>query len=62
MDAVNIYEYLQDEACKNGIDIIDYEFMNQRIKRLYCDNSIGINKNIKTVSMYQRSCYIRPQA
>lgn len=54
--AVNMYEHLQDEACKDGIDVIDYEFNNQRIKGLYCDNSIGINKNIKTVT--EKSCIL----
>lgn len=40
----------------DGIDVIDYEFNNQRIKELYCDNSIGINKNIKTVT--EKSCIL----
>lgn len=53
---MNTYEYLKDEACKNGIDVIDYEFKNQRIKGLYCDNSIGINKNIKTSA--EKSCIL----
>lgn len=53
---MNSFERLEDEACNDGIDIIDYEFKNEKIKGLYCDNSIGINKNIKTSA--ERSCIL----
>ena len=31
---MNTYEELQEEACKDGIDVIDYPFENKRIKRI----------------------------
>lgn len=34
---MNTYERLQDEACEDGIDVIDYTFHSNRIKGLYCD-------------------------
>lgn len=39
---MNTYECLQDEACGDGIDVIDYTFHSDRIKwivlRRYCSN------------------------
>ena len=29
---MNTYERLQDEACEDGIDVIDYTFHSDRIK------------------------------
>lgn len=45
---MNAYEILEDEACKDGIDIVQCEFGSSRIKGLYCDGTIGLNKNIET--------------
>ena len=45
---MNAYELLEEEACNDGIDIIHCEFKSDRIKGLYCDGIIGLNKNIKT--------------
>lgn len=53
---MNIYEHLEEEACRDGIDIIDYEFESKKIKGLYCDNTIGINKNIETVT--EKTCIL----
>ena len=44
---MNTYECLQDEACGDGIDVIDYTFHSDRIKGLYCDGTVDI-----------RSCYL----
>lgn len=33
---MNTYEKLQEEACKDGIDVIDYPFESNGIKGLYC--------------------------
>ena len=41
---MNTYEELQDAACKNGIDVIDYPFGTERIKGLYCDGTVAIRK------------------
>lgn len=53
---MNIYERLEDEACRDGIDIIDYGFDNDSIRGLYCDGVIGINKNIKNTA--ERTCIL----
>ena len=44
---MNSFERLEDEACKDGINVITHEFRNQRISGLYCDGTIGINKQEK---------------
>ena len=31
---MNIYECLQDEACEDGVEVVDYTFQSQRIKGL----------------------------
>ena len=53
---MNAYERLEDEACRDGIDIIDCNFNSDSIKGLYCDGVIGINKNIK--NMTERTCIL----
>ena len=47
---MNSFERLEDEACRDGINVITHEFRNQRISGLYCDGTIGINKSINTSS------------
>lgn len=47
---MNAYEKLTSEACEDGIEIIEKEFNSDRIKGLYCDRTIAINKNIKTAA------------
>lgn len=53
---LNIYERLEDEACKDGICIIDYDFISDNIKGLYCNGVIGINKNIKNTA--EKTCIL----
>lgn len=43
-------ELLESEAQKENIDIISYSFSSNRIKGLYCDGTVAINKNIDTSS------------
>lgn len=45
---MNSLELLEDEACKDGIDIIQKEFKSKRIKGLYCDKVVAINKELET--------------
>ena len=45
---MNVYEILQEEACKDGIDVIDYPFESNNIKGLYCDGTVAIKENITT--------------
>lgn len=50
---MNTYEHLQDEACEDGIDVIDYTFHSDRIKGLYCDGTVAIRKDMNTA---QKTC------
>ena len=43
---MNTYERLQDEACEDGIDVIDYTFHSNRIKGLYCDGVVAIREDM----------------
>lgn len=54
--AMNSFERLEDEACKDGIDVVSRDFKSQRIKGLYCDMTIGINKKIDTCA--EKSCVL----
>lgn len=53
---MNSFERLEDEACRDGIDVISREFRNQTIGGLYCDGTIGINKSIDTTA--EKSCVL----
>lgn len=53
---INVYEHLEDEACKDGIEIIDYDFESNRIKGLYCDGTIALNKDIDTSA--EKACVL----
>lgn len=53
---MNIYEKLQEEACRDGIDVIDYPFKSKKIKGLYCDGTIAIKDNIDTTT--EKACVL----
>lgn len=53
---MNIYEKLQDEACKDGIDVVDYPFESKNIKGLYCDGVVAIRENIDTTA--EKACVL----
>lgn len=53
---MNSFECLEDEARKDGVELISYDFRNRKIKGLYCDGIIGINKSINTLS--ERACVL----
>lgn len=53
---MNNYELLGDEAYKDGISIIEYKFSSNRIKGLYCDGNIALNKEIETST--EKSCIL----
>lgn len=53
---MNTYEKLQDKACKDGIDVIDYPFNSNRIDGLYCDGTIAIRKDIETSA--EKACVL----
>lgn len=39
------YEDLLTEADQNGIDVVDYDFKSPRIKGLYCDGTVALNRS-----------------
>lgn len=45
---MNTYEYLEDEACRDGIEIIHRKFDSNRIKGLYCDGVVALSTQIET--------------
>lgn len=53
---MNNYECLEDEACKDGIEIVNCRFDSLRIKGLYCDKTIGINIDID--SSNEKACVL----
>lgn len=53
---MNTYELLQNEAYRDGIDIIEINFKSNNIKGLYCDGVIGLNKNIETST--EKACVL----
>jgi hypothetical protein len=53
---MDICECLEDEACGDGVDIVECDFKSPRIKGLYCNGSIGISSSIKTSE--EKSCII----
>lgn len=53
---MNVYEALQEQACKGSINVIDYHFNSPNIKGLYVDNTIAINKAIPTQA--EKSCVL----
>lgn len=53
---MNAYESLEDEARKDSIDIIPYNFRNDKLKGLYCDGVIGLNKDIDTTT--EKACIL----
>lgn len=53
---MNTYEKLQEAACKDGIEVVDYPFESKRIKGLYCDGTIAIRDNIDTTT--EKACVL----
>ena len=45
---MNSFERLEDEACKDGIDVFLWKFQSERIKGLYSDGIIGLNERLET--------------
>lgn len=43
---MNPYEKLQDKACEDGVDVIDYPFESNNIKGLHCDGVVAIRKDM----------------
>lgn len=54
--AMNSYERLEDEACRDGIEVVSHQFRNRNIRGLYCDGTIGINRSITTST--EKTCVL----
>lgn len=52
---MNSYEDLQEEARKDGVNVIDYPFESNRIKGLYCDGAVAIRDDMTTA---EKSCVL----
>ena len=52
---MNSYEYLQEEARKDGVHVIDYHFDSNRIRGLYCNGTVAIRQNMTTA---EKSCVL----
>lgn len=48
-------EELEREAYENGLEVIDYHFESTRLKGLYCDNTVALNK---TLSRAEKTCVL----
>lgn len=53
---MNAYERLEHEACRDGIDVIEYTFENKTIKGLYCDGTAAIRKDLETSA--EKTCVL----
>ena len=54
---MNTFEELQDEACKDGIEVIEnYPFTSDRIEGLYVDSTIALSKSLTTCA--EKSCVL----
>lgn len=53
---MNAYEYLEDKACKDGIEIVNRKFNSNRIKGLYCNGTVALNSKIETSK--ERACVL----
>ena len=49
-------EGLENEARKERVDIISYHFSSNRLKGLYCNNTIALSKKLK--SNKERACVL----
>ena len=45
---MNRLENLENHAKHERVEIINYHFSNKRIKGLYCNNTIALNKRLRT--------------
>lgn len=53
---MNKLELLENEAYRSNIDVVNYHFLSERIKGLYCDGTIALSDKIPTQS--EKSCIL----
>ena len=49
------YEELEIQACKDGIEVIEYPFNSNNIKGLYCDGTVALNEDMTQI---EKSCVL----
>lgn len=52
---MNMYEHLEAEACRDGIEIVQKRFESQRLKGLYIDGNIAIRQDL---SLTEKTCVL----
>lgn len=50
MICLNSFEKLLEQTAKDKLDVVTYRFDSNRIKGLYCDNTIALSKNLDTTA------------
>jgi len=45
---MNSFERLVNGACEDGIEVVEYHFKSDRIKGLYCDNTVALSSKLHT--------------
>lgn len=53
---MNTLEQLEEEAYRDGVDVVHRSFKSNRIKGLYCDGIIALNDHIETSQ--EKSCVL----
>ena len=53
---MNTFEQLEEQACKDGIDIIERRFNSERIKGLYCNGNIALSGKLETSA--EKACVL----
>ena len=53
---MNTFEQLEEQACKDGIDIIERRFNSERIKGLYCSGNIALSDKLETSA--EKACVL----
>lgn len=49
------YEELEIQACKDGIEVIEYPFNSNNIKGLYCNGTVALNEDMTQI---EKSCVL----
>lgn len=53
---MNNYEKLENLAAQKGVEVIPWTFDSSKIKGLYCDNTIALNKTVETSN--EKACIL----
>lgn len=53
---MNNLERLENEACIEGVNVINYDFKSSNIKGLYCNGTIGLSEKIETST--EKACVL----